>query len=136
MYKTIIFLSIILQFSLNFKVSPSLATVNYILLVNTRVVNTRVQSRVAVRQRPRKDSPVIHWLSNGQRVAVCSQCDHEISFRDSEGNIWWEIKYQDSSGKESRGYAEDKYLLLIDGALCEKDKPRGTQTLAECIGLK
>ena len=82
MYKLIIFLLTIIQLTLNVKISPAPASVEYFMQVTTRGQHT-----VPVRQRPNRNSIIIHRLSNQQGVAICSQCDREISFRDSGGNM-------------------------------------------------
>lgn len=127
MPRLIIFLLTIIQLNFNSTLSPSFASVDYIMRVTTRGQNS-----IPVRQKPDYNAIVIHRLSDGQGVAICSQCDRNISFRDPEGVLWWEIWYVDSSGNQSRGFAEDQYLLLIDGGGCP-GYPLGTATLGQCM---
>jgi len=130
MSRIFIFLSIVINLTFNFKIFPTLASVDYIF-----IINTQGQSAVPIKSQPSDYAITIHQLKDKETITSCSQCDRETSFYDSDGNLWWEVWYLDPIlNKEKMGYVKDKYLLFIDGAGCIENKPAGTQTPSACFG--
>lgn len=130
MSRIFILLSIVINLSFNFKIVPSLASVDYIF-----IINTQGQSTVPIKNQPSDDATTIHQMKDKETITSCSQCDRETSFYDSDGNLWWEVWYLDPIvNQEKMGYMKDKYLLFRDGGGCVNEKPADTQTPSACFG--
>lgn len=130
MYKILIFLSIVINLTFNFKIFPSLASVSYIF-----IINTQGQSTVPIKSQPNDNAITIYQIKEKETIESCSQCDRETSFYDSDGNLWWEVWYLDPVlNQEKIGYIKDKYLLFRDGGGCVNEKPADTQTPSACFG--
>lgn len=127
-----IFIILLIIFCANFgiKIPPSMAMVDYIF-----ETNTKGRSTIPIKNIPDNSGVITYQIKNNERVFSCSQCDEFPMFYDSEGNIWWEIRYEDRiSNKIVYGYIEDQYLLFIDGGGCINGTQKLIQTPSACFG--